>query len=201
MFITFEGGEGAGKTTQIRRLAATLAARGHPVLRTREPGGTPHAEAVRGLLLGRGGWDPMSETLLLFAARREHVTRLIGPALAAGIWVLSDRFADSTMVYQGHAQGDDRALIATLSRATLGPVWPSLTLILDIDPAIGVARAVGRGDANRFEAEGLAFHRRIRAAFLEIAAAEPARCVVIDASGDDEAVAAAVLAAVESRAA
>ncbi len=200
MFITFEGGEGAGKTTQIRRLAGTLAARGLPVLRTREPGGTPHAEAVRGLLLGRGGWDPMSETLLLFAARREHVVRLVGPALEAGVWVLSDRFADSTMAYQGHVQGGDRALIAALARATLGAIWPRLTLILDIDPAAGVARAVGRGDANRYEAESLGFHRRIRAAFLDIAAVDPGRCVVIDAARDADAVAAAILAAVDAAA-
>lgn len=131
-FITLEGGEGAGKSTQARRLAAALAAEGLPVLRTREPGGAPGAEAIRALLLGRGPWDGLAEMLLHFAARREHLARTIAPALEAGIWVISDRFADSTLAYQGFGQGVPRAAWDTLAGLALEGLWPDLTLMLDI---------------------------------------------------------------------
>lgn len=196
MFVTFEGGEGAGKTTQIRLAAETLAAAGHPVLLTREPGGTARAEAVRRLLLQTDGWDAMTETLLLFAGRREHAAGSIRPALAAGITVLCDRFVDSTLVYQGYVKAGGLGFIRDLAQATLDGLRPSLTIILDIDPAIGLARAQARGDANRFEQEGIAFHRAVRAGFRLIAAEEPARCVVIDADRAPEAVAADVMAAI-----
>lgn len=210
-FITLEGGEGAGKSTQARRLAEALAARGLPVLRTREPGGAPGAEAIRGLLLGSGPgagpgagpwagpWDGVAETMLHFAARREHLARTIRPALAAGIWVVCDRFADSTLAYQVAGQGVDRAVWDQLAGITLGGLRPDLTFILDIAPETGLARAAARGETNRYEALGLGVHARIRAAFLGIAAAEPERCVVLDAARDAEAVAAAMAAAVAAR--
>lgn len=198
-FITLEGGEGAGKSTQARRLAEALAARGLPVLRTREPGGAPGAEAIRGLLLGAGPWDGVAETMLHFAARREHLARTIRPALAAGLWVVCDRFADSTLAYQVAGQGVDHAVWEQLAGITLEGLRPDLTFILDIAPEAGLARAAARGETNRYEALGLDVHGRIRAAFLGIAAAEPGRCVVLDAARDAETVAAAMAAAVETR--
>lgn len=202
-FITLEGGEGAGKSTQARRLAEALAAQGLPVLRTREPGGAPGAEAIRALLLGTGPWtgpwDGVAETMLHFAARREHLARTIRPALAAGIWVVCDRFADSTLAYQVAGQGVDRAVWDGLAGLTLGGLRPDLTFILDIAPAAGLARAAARGETNRYEALGPGVHERIRAAFLGIAAAEPGRCVVLDAALDADAVQAAMREAVAAR--
>lgn len=195
-FITLEGGEGAGKSTQARRLAASLAAAGTPVLRTREPGGPPTAEAIRRLLLGTGGWDPVTELLLHFAARREHLSHTIRPALAAGITVVCDRFADSTLAYQHYGQGVARATFEAIAAATLDGLVPDLTLILEVDPAIGLARAAARGETNRYDAMDPAFHARLRGAFRAIAAAAPGRCRLIDASGPEDQVAAAVLAAV-----
>ena len=197
-FITLEGGEGAGKSTQARLLEAALVAAGHRVLRTREPGGAAGAEAIRGVLLGSGPWDGLTEAMLHFAARREHVVRTIEPALAAGHWVISDRFADSTMAYQVFAQGLPRAAFDTLARLTLDGLAPDLTLVLDLAPEEGLARAASRGETNRYEAAGLAFHRRVRDGFRAIAAAEPGRCVVIDASDSAEGVAAAILNAVRA---
>lgn len=194
MFITLEGGEGAGKSTQARALAAQLAAAGRPVLLTREPGGAAGAEAIRALLLGRS-WEQGTEMLLHFAARREHLARSIRPALAAGAVVLCDRFADSTLAYQVGGQGGDRAMWRGLCDLVLGGLWPDRTFLLDLPPAVGLARATARGDANRYEALGLAAHGRIRAAFLEQAAAEPARFRVIDASRPAAEVTAALLAA------
>jgi dTMP kinase len=181
-FITLEGGEGAGKTTLSRSLAGVLAARGVPVLRTREPGGAPGAEAVRALILGGGSWDPLAEAMLHFAARREHVALTIGPALDAGIWVICDRFADSTLAYQGAGQGLSRDMWERLCELTLGALRPELTLVLDLPPERGMARALSRGDANRYERQDAAFHARVRAGFLAIAAQEPVRCAVLDAS-------------------
>lgn len=200
-FITLEGGEGAGKSTQARRLAAALAAAGVPVLRTREPGGAPGAEAIRALLLGGGtGWDPVAEAMLHFAARREHLTRTIRPALDAGMWVVCDRFADSTLAYQGFGQGLPRAVFDALAALTLDGLAPDLTLILDLPPETGMARALARGEAaTRYERLGLEFHARIRAGFRAIAEAEPARCVLVDAARPADAVAADLRALVRAR--
>ncbi|WP_426959862.1 dTMP kinase [Muricoccus radiodurans] len=198
-FITLEGGEGAGKTTLSRALAGALAARGRPVLRTREPGGAPGAEAIRGLLLGRGPWDPVAEAMLHFAARREHLARTVLPALESGIWVVCDRFADSTLAYQGAGQGLSRDVWERLCDLALGALRPDLTLVLDLPPERGMGRALSRGDANRYEQAGDAFHARVRAAFLEIAAREPGRCAVLDAGQPAEAVLGSALGLVTER--
>jgi dTMP kinase len=201
-FITFEGGEGAGKSTQLARLSARLEAEGVPVVATREPGGSPGAEAIRDLVLNGAvdRWSSVAETLLMYAARRDHIERVIGPALARGDWVVCDRFADSTRAYQGAAGGTDPALIAALERFVLEDVRPDLTLIFDFPPQAGLARAAARpGGEMRFESKGMAFHERLRADFLAIAAAEPRRCAVIDAAGTVEAVEAAVWAVVGDR--
>ncbi|GJD32685.1 Thymidylate kinase [Methylobacterium adhaesivum] len=203
-FITFEGGEGAGKSTQVQRLAARLrTGSGRPVVVTREPGGSPKAEAIRAALLS-GVAKPhgaFAEALLFSAARIDHLDTLIRPALARGETVLCDRFADSTRAYQGAAGGLDPALVTSLERVVVGETRPDLTLILDLDPSLGLARAAGRGDAgpDRFEAEALAFHTRLRDAFRAIAAAEPERCALIDASAEPDAVEAAIRAAVAAR--
>jgi dTMP kinase len=191
-FITLEGGEGAGKSTQARRLAAALAAAGVPVLRTREPGGAPGAERIRDLLLSPGSWDRVTEAMLHFAARREHVVRSIRPMLEAGAWVICDRFADSTLAYQGAGQGLAYETWARLCDLTLEGLQPDLTLILDLPVEVGLARAAGRSAADRYEGLGADFHARIRAGFHDIARREPARCVVLDAARDAEAVYAAI---------
>lgn len=195
-FITLEGGEGAGKSTQLRLLADALCQRGLPVLRTREPGGAPGAERLRALLLsGEIAWSAQAETLLHFAARAEHVARTIRPALDAGMWVVCDRFYDSTMAYQGYGQGADRAFIQA-QIGLLGLV-PDLTLVLDVTPATAAARLRRRGgDVDRYEREDAGFHARVNAGFLAIARAEPARCRVIPADGDIGQVHDAILAAV-----
>ena len=201
-FITLEGGEGVGKSTQIGRLIARLSAEGKEVVATREPGGSPGAESIRDLVL-RGAadrWSPMTETLLMYASRRDHIERVITPALAAGKWVVCDRYADSTRAYQGAAGGVEPAFIAALEDHVLGDVRPDLTLIFDLDPKIGLARAVDRAGAEmRFESKGEAFHIRLRQAFLDIAALEPQRCAVIAAQGSLEAVEALVWSAVQDR--
>jgi dTMP kinase len=201
-FITLEGGEGAGKSTQARRLGARLEARGHRVVVTREPGGSAGAEAIRALLVtGEADrWSPMTETLLMYAARRDHIERTIAPALAAGAWVVSDRFADSTRAYQGAGGGAPASLIQALERHVLGEMRPDLTLILDLPVDVGMARTLGRDHAEtRFEAKGAAFHQRLREGFLAIARVEAARCALIDASQPLDAVEAAIWAAVEAR--
>lgn len=199
-FITLEGGEGAGKSTQALRLATHLARRGLPVLLTREPGGAPGAEAMRRLLLGGAGLDPLAEALLVFAARRDHLVTTIRPALAAGIWVISDRFADSTRAYQGHGQGVPAAAIEALADIVLEGQAPALTLVLDLPVEIGMARARRRGvAADRYERLDAAFHQRIRDGFRAIAAAEPGRCAVVDATPDADAVAAQISAIVDRR--
>jgi dTMP kinase len=192
VFITFEGGEGTGKSTQARRLAARLREAGREVVLTREPGGAPGAEEIRALLVtGEAGrWSPVTETLLMYAARRDHIERTIRPGLERGAVVISDRFADSTRAYQGAAGGAPETLIAALEREVLQGLTPDLTLILDLPAAAGLARAQGRGGAEtRFEGKAIGYHERLRAAFLAIAAAEPARCAVIDALGTEDAVA------------
>lgn len=196
MFITFEGGEGAGKSTQARRLAEALAAKGGSVLCTREPGGAPNAEVLRSLLLSRDhDWSPVAEIYLHFAARAEHVARTIQPALARGAVVISDRFADSTMAYQGYGLGADRALIAALSG--LLPVRPDLTIVLQTSPRVAASRIASRHQAlDRYEAMGMAFHARVADGFAAIAAAEPDRCVVVSADASVEDVHRAVLAIV-----
>ena len=200
-FITFEGGEGAGKSTQLKRLAERLRGLGHDVVATREPGGSPGAEAIRELVLNGAAdrWSPVTETLLMYAARRDHIERVIAPALARGAWVVCDRFADSTRAYQGAAGGADPALIAALEAHVLDAARPDLTLIFDLPPQAGLARAHARGGELRFESKGLAFHERLRDGFLAIARAEPERCALIDATGSMDAVEAAVRAAVETR--
>ncbi len=201
-FITFEGGEGAGKSTQIRRLAERLRAGGRDVVLTREPGGSPGAESIRELLLNgeTDRWSPLTEALLMNAARRDHIERVIAPALARGAVVLCDRFADSTRAYQGAGGAVDQTVIAQLEAAVVGDVRPDLTLIFDLPVEEGLRRALSRnGGEERFEAKGAAFHERLRAAYLQIARSEPQRCVVIDATATLDAVEAAVGAAVEPR--
>lgn len=192
LFITFEGGEGAGKSTQIRILATALEKAGQTVCLTREPGGSAGAEQIRDLLVTGDPqrWDAMTELLLLYAARRDHVRRLIEPALEKGMWVLCDRFADSTMAYQGYGHGLDRGKIADLHRIVLGELSPDLTIILDLDPKTGLARtrvtdeAHRRGAEDRFERIEIAFHQRLRDGFRDIAAAEPKRVALVDADAD-----------------
>jgi len=201
-FITLEGGEGAGKSTQLGLLMAALDRAGIVARRTREPGGSPGAEAIRRLLLEGGDerWDAIGEAFLLCAARRDHVATVIRPALAAGEWVVCDRFADSTMAYQGYGKGVPLAELATLQRLTLGDFAPDLTLILDLPVEAGLARAAARkGQADRFERLNHGFHERLRHGFLEIAAYEPERCAVIDAAGDVDTVRRAMLAAIDAR--
>ena len=198
-FITLEGGEGAGKSTQARLLADALVQLGLPVLRTREPGGAPGAEILRNLLLGDSAdWSAPAETLLHFAARAEHVEKTIGPALAAGMWVVCDRFFNSTMAYQGYGLGAERATIATLT-GLLGIV-PDVTLVLDVSDAVAVARQLERGaDADRYERLDALFHARVNQGFRDIAAAAPERCVLIAADDSIDAVHAAIMQALRAR--
>jgi len=201
-FITFEGGEGAGKSTQIRRLAERLRAGNREVVLTREPGGSPGAEQIRNLILNGevDRWSPLTEALLMNASRRDHIERVIAPALARGAVVLCDRFADSTRAYQGAGGEVDPTIIAQLETAVVGETRPDLTLIFDLPVEEGLRRALSRnGGEERFEAKGAAFHERLRAAYLEIARAEPGRCVVIDAAAALDAVEAAVWTAVAPR--
>jgi dTMP kinase len=192
--ITFEGGEGAGKSTQIEHLAAALCAARIDVLVTREPGGTPGAELIRKLLVEGppDRWLPLTEALLLHAARHDHVVRRIAPALTAGRWVLCDRFMDSTRVYQGVAGGVGEAMIGRLHATILGDLRPDLTVILDVPAATGLGRRQGPSGEQRFEQMTGAFHERVREGFLALARAEPERCVLVDATRPIEAVAADV---------
>ncbi len=200
-FITFEGGEGAGKSTQARRLTDALRARGHDVVLTREPGGSPGGERIRALVVSgeAADWSPVTETLLMFAARDDHLNAVIRPALAAGKWVVCDRFSDSTRAYQGAAGGVDPAFVEALDAAVVGADQPDLTLIFDLPAERGLSRALARSEAEtRFERKGTEFHARLAEAFRRIAATHPGRCRLIDADGDVDAVAARVLAAVEA---
>ena len=184
-FITFEGGEGAGKSTQIIRLADALKNDGISVITTREPGGSPGAETIRKLLLNPElDWDISTETLLHFAARSDHYTTKIAPALKLGDWVLCDRFADSTRAYQGYGLGISMAAIELLYELILGDLKPDLTLILDLPVEVGIERIQARGGApDRYEQMNISFHQRLRDGFLDIAQKEPGRCAIIDASG------------------
>jgi dTMP kinase len=201
-FITIEGGEGAGKTTQVQLLMAALE-RGHiPAKATREPGGSPGAETIRQLLLeGESDrWDAVGEALLLVAARSDHVARLIAPSLAEGIWVVSDRFADSTLAYQGYGRGLVLEDLVRLHRFALGSFAPDLTVILDLPVEIGLARAMARaGGEDRFERLDRAFHERLRHGFRQIALDDAARYMLIDASNDPQTVHRAILDAVQGR--
>lgn len=204
-FITFEGGEGVGKSTQVRRLANRLAEHGVSVVRTREPGGTPKAEAIRSFILqGKPeSWGVGAEAVLFAAARLDHVNELIAPSLAAGKWVICDRFADSTRAYQGLTGGVEDKLIDALEHLALNGHTPDLTVILDMDPDIAFERVRQRAledgmpaVADRFEKEDLSFHRRLRDNFLAIAIANPGRCVVLSADTEEDVLAAAVWRAV-----
>ena len=201
-FITLEGGEGSGKSTQAKRLAATLQAKGLPALTTREPGGSPGAEEIRALLVQGepGRWDALTETLLLYAARADHVRHTIGPALKTGKWVISDRFNDSSFVYQGIGRGVARETIRRIDSVVLDDFKPDFTLVLDIDVDTGLKRAATRGGKeNRFENFDRDFHERLRQGFIEIAKRHPDRCALIDAAGTPDAVAAAIWAAISRR--
>jgi dTMP kinase len=201
LFVTFEGGEGSGKSTQLTRLAERLRAAGHETLVTREPGGSPLAEGIRALLL-----DPahapgaLTEALLMMAARSDLVERVLRPALAAKRVVLCDRYTDSTLAYQGGGRGLDAALLAEWNRAATGGLLPDLTLLFDIPPGVGLARRAGASGAlNRIDLESESFHARVRARYLELARAEPARFRVLDASRDADALAAEVWGEVAPR--
>jgi dTMP kinase len=203
-FITLEGGEGAGKSVQARRLAARLGEAGLDVVLTREPGGSPGAEALREVILSGGAarYGAIGEAILFSAARIDHIDATIAPALRRGEWVVSDRFLDSTRAYQGAAGRLDPDLVASLERVAVGACRPDLTLVLDLPAAEGLARASarrGEAAADRFEGEGLAFHETLRRAFREIVVAEPQRCVLIDARPGEGEVAAAIWAAVRAR--
>ena len=200
-FITFEGGEGAGKSTQIKRLAAAIEKTGLTVTVTREPGGSRGAETIRAMLLDPDAeWDPPTEALLHFAARADHYTTKITPALKEGAWVLCDRFADSTRAYQGYGLGLDMGAIETLYEIALDDFVPDLTIILDIPVETGAERMTARGaDPDRYEKMDTAFHERLRQGFLEIAKQEPDRCAVIDANNDIDTVTGRIFDCVETR--
>ncbi len=213
-FITLEGGEGAGKTTQAALLAERLWAAGIKVLQTREPGGTPRAEAIRNVLLSGKArrFGALGEAVLFYAARESHLELAIRPALEQGTWVVCDRFSDSTRAYQGAAGGLPMAVIETLDCAVVGPTRPDLTFIFDLPAELGIKRAVGRkltgeggpetgsgNTADRYESMNIAFHRTLREEFLAIAKAEPERCVVVDATKDKQSIAEEVWSTVRER--
>lgn len=201
-FITFEGGEGSGKTTQMQRLAHRLEPLVGAVVTTREPGGSPGAEQIRNLLVNGPPerWSAETETLLMYAARRDHIERFISPAIRHGSWVLCDRFHDSTRAYQGAGGGAPAALIDALEYTVLTGLKPDLTLILDLPVQIGLARAAARNDGEaRFESKGREFHERLREGFRHIALREPERCAIIDAEGPVEVVQERIWSAVSER--
>lgn len=205
-FITLEGGEGVGKSTQMRRLAERLAAQGIDVVTTREPGGSPKAEIIReAILAGRTrDFGPLAEAMLFSAARIDHLDTLIRPALARGAWVICDRFSDSTIAYQGATGEPEPAILHALERVVVGDTRPDLTLILDMPPEVGLARADVRrrvkGEAtDRFEGEAPAFHRDLRARFLAIAKAEPVRCAIVDAHASPDEVEERIWRVVDAR--
>jgi len=197
IFITLEGGDGTGKSTQVKLLHEALTHQGHDVIVTREPGGTEQAEKIRNLLLQRDGghWDPMSEAMLLFAARREHLVNRIWPALKEGKWVISDRFVDSSRAFQGYGMGLDLGFINKLYKMIAGDFNPDLTFIFDLPPEIGLERSSQQlqmtdiaieSTEDRYELMGLEFQKCLRKGFLEIAKQEPERCAIIDATQNIE---------------
>lgn len=203
-FITLEGGEGVGKSTLAAELAARLSVRGIEIVRTREPGGTPGAEAIRKLILTPadeiGGWSSMAETLLFYAARRDHLDKLIRPALERGAWVICDRFSDSTRAYQVAAGGVAAGDVETIDRICVGDMAPDLTLVLDLPIALARERMTSRaGAADAIESRMLSYHEAVHRGFLEIARANPLRCVVLDASRDARGVADAAMATIAER--
>lgn len=201
-FITFEGGEGAGKSTQARILVDRLRAAGVDVLQTREPGGSAGAEEIRAIALNGDAarWSATTETLLMFAARSDHLDKTIRPALAEGRWVVCDRFVDSTRAYQGAGGGVDAGFIEALNDAVVAAEQPDLTLVFDMPVEVGLERAFGRGlFETRFESKGLEFHTRLRDEFLRIAGAAPGRCAVIRADETMDGVSDQVWTAVDTR--
>jgi len=200
-FITLEGGEGAGKSTQIQVIKDYLLTCGNDVVVTREPGGTSEGQEIRNLLVSgdKDKWSPLSETLLILADRAAHLERVIRPALAEGKYVVCDRFFDSTKAYQGVAGALGLDVIHNLQQPVLGTTLPDVTFLLDIDPEKGLRRAQERGGELRFESKTLAYHRKLRNAFLDFAAQEPDRIFVIDADRDVEAVSADILAVLDER--
>ncbi|MFS0790584.1 dTMP kinase [Brevundimonas phoenicis] len=201
-FITFEGGEGAGKTTQARLLVERLRAAGLDVIQTREPGGSPGAEEIRNIAVSGEAdrWSPRTETLLMYAARSDHLERTIRPALAAGSWIVCDRFANSSRVYQGAGGGVSESLIEALDAAVVDGDQPDLTLVFDLPVDVGLERAFGRGLFETwFESKGVAFHQKLRDGFLDVAERHPDRCVVIDARGEVDEVSERLWAVVEAR--
>jgi dTMP kinase len=201
-FITLEGGEGTGKSTQSKRLMKALEACGVACIATREPGGSPGAEEIRALLVNGepGRWDALTEMLLLFAARADHVARTIQPALDAGKFVICDRFTDSTYAYQGVGRDTPRETIRRIESVVLEDFKPDMTLVLDLPVETGLLRALARGgDESRFEKFDIPFHEKLRQAFLDIARRAPDRCTVIDATGSEDDVAQAIWDAVARR--
>lgn len=199
--ITLEGGEGAGKTVQAARLRDALEARGVGTVLTREPGGSPGAEEIRRLLVSGPveRWEPLAEAMLHAAARRDHLLHTIEPALERGLWVISDRFVDSMIVYQGYGQGADLGVMERLSDLSLGGFEPDLTVVLDIPVAEGLRRAGTRAGSNRYERMGTEFHERVRQGFLARVEADGKRYAVVDAIGDPDAVGRAILRVVRER--
>ena len=203
-FITLEGGEGVGKSTLAAELSLRLSKRGIDVIRTREPGGTPGAEAIRKLILTPsddvGGWKPMAETLLFYAARRDHLDKLIRPSLERGCWVICDRFSDSTRAYQAAAGGVSASDVEAIDRICVGDTVPDLTLVLDLPIAIARQRMTARaGVADAIESRLISYHEAVHRGFLDIARANPQRCVVLDASVDPQMLADAAMNTLESR--
>ena len=201
-FITLEGGEGTGKSTQLPLMASYLRDKGLDVVETREPGGSPGAEKIRDLLVHgpTDRWDTITETMLHFAARREHLERTIRPALGRGAWVVCDRFIDSTMAYQGYGMGVSLGIIDHLSGMTVGSLKPDLTIVLDIPPEIGLKRADDRkAGGTRYEQMDMAFHTRLRDGFMNIAKQEPDRCVILDATASIEEIAEQIRQHIDSR--
>ncbi|MES2488473.1 MAG: dTMP kinase [Pseudomonadota bacterium] len=200
-FITLEGGEGAGKSTNARFIKAWLEQRGREVVMTREPGGSPLAEAIRGVVLASWseGMPPLTEALLMFAARSAHLQATVLPALEAGKDVICDRFVDSSYAYQGAGNGFSLSKLQALEEMVLGDFRPDLTIVFDLDPSAGLQRARSRGDVNRFEDETVAFMQRVREAFLQRAKAEPARYAILNAENELETVQADLSKILESR--